>query len=256
MRPFEPGVERARALYRIPPAAPSGKTLEVCIEGQSLLSEADWSGGERAICVLHRSGTALPDTHSDSSNSDVTIHHATLNSDLPFGKSTFDLIILHGTLDQLPLLAEIDSPIRSAEKLVSKLTDFLSSEGILAGCVQNRWSIKNSLRRIAWLFKKPLGITGAPLMRNWPLSAFSCHRIAEHGGLVNIRMFGLVPNRDAPIKAFQIEPKLSRSIAKRQLFGLKPPLVSKPHYAIRRLLAESGVGHLVDESIFFWGKKP
>lgn len=257
MRPFEPGIERARALYRIPPVAPSGRTLEVCMEGQSILSKvADWPGEERSICVLHQANTTLPDEHFDGSASNVTVHHATLHGDLPFGKNTFDLIILHGTLDQLPLLAEPDNPISSAEKLIARLTALLGSEGILAGCVQNRSSIKNSLRRVAWLFKKPAGPAGTPRPRNWPLSALSCYRVAERGGLVNIKMFGLVPNRDAPIKAFQIEPKISRSIAKRQLFGLKPPLVSRPHYAIRRLLAETGVGHLVDESIFFWGKKP
>lgn len=254
MRPFEPGMERARALYRIPPVTTPGKTLEVCLEGQSLLREADWPGEKRSICVLHRSNATLPETRPSNSDSNVTIHHATLRGNLPYGKNTFDRIILHGTLDQLPLLAETDNPISSAERFIARLIALLASEGILAGCVQNRLSIKNVLRRAAWRFKKFAGMT--PPTHNCPLSAFSCHRVAEQAGLINIRMFGLVPNRDAPIRAFQIEPKLSRSIAKRQLLGLKPPLVSRHHYAIRHLLAETGIGHLVDESIFFWGKKP
>src|ERR1035437_5834295 len=96
---YEAPADRVRLLYRIPHAPNGGRTLELYNTVTPVLADDNWPGTNKTLC---RVGPGKPagfheDHHRDSHDQNYLDFHGPL----PFANQSFDLVILHRTLDDL-----------------------------------------------------------------------------------------------------------------------------------------------------------
>ncbi|CAN5730798.1 hypothetical protein BH11PSE8_BH11PSE8_06330 [soil metagenome] len=221
MIPYANPADRARALYRLPTAPARLRTLEIRHAREPLLQGAIWPGGPASQCVI-----ASPADTRFASPTDSEL----------FAGQSFDLVILHRTLDDLSAAGESTKTPFDAGAFVGRVAALLTPGGLLAGCVTNRFDRK----------------TLAPGRPRGAHSLGSLRGMLAAARLTDVRLFNLLPDCDSPLKLVDADPGLSRLAFRRELEGERE-YMSAPAYLARRLVVELGLSRHLESAIFFWG---
>src|SRR5262245_356024 len=97
MRPYEPDGARIRALYRVPTSPRRNRALELCCNRAPAFAGHSWPGESYITCTLQASSAALAGCSAGPRHGCV----AHYDRELPFSPASFDVVILHQTLDDL-----------------------------------------------------------------------------------------------------------------------------------------------------------
>jgi SAM-dependent methyltransferase len=240
MTPYASPIDRAKALYRIPTAPARNRTLEVCCASGPLVLAGPWRGEGHACCTIGATAEG-PDVSVAASS----LHCADLVDPLPFESQSFDLVVLHRTLDDLAATSPGDTP--RGEHFLAQVAGLLAPGGVVAGCLQNRDNLLLIARRAA----RKLGV--APPALHAAYSVRDLKRMLERAGLVDIRVFSLLPNCESPLRLIDIDPRVSRLMFRHELNAGRGHLVP---FIAKRLALELGLyRRLVTRAFFFWAYK-
>jgi SAM-dependent methyltransferase len=242
MTPYASPVDRAKALYRIPTAPRRNRTLEVCCGRAPFVLAGPWHGSGHACLTIG----ALPPTEAVCSEDVERFHQADLSAPLPWASQSFDLIVLHRTLEDLSAPSQAAS--FDVKGFLAQIGKVLAPGGVVAGCLQNR----HSLRWIAGRAARRLGASVPH--EHAAYSVRELRNLLETAPLVGSRIFSLLPNCDSPLRLVDTDPKISRLMFRHELIAARSrPL---PYFA-KRVAVELGLyGTLVTRAIFFWACKP
>ena len=224
--PTELEVAKVRLLYRIPVPPARARALELSVGGESPFLDSNWAGGR-------------------------VLGHA---EEFDFDDGSFDVVVLHRTLDDLTVLARRQGRVFAVAEFLSRVAAVLAGGGLVIGCVENRHALERVLRGLKRLAGRGAD-PGADRMPAHPLSVSACHRALASAGFGEIRLFSMLPGSELPSRLLGIEPGWSRRVCKRQLEVLRPPLVSPSSYIVWRMLAELGISQYLGPATFFWGRK-
>jgi hypothetical protein len=230
MTPYGTPAGRVRVLYRIASTAAIERTLEIrCAREPSVCVHAGSSGSGTCWTM-----DAWPDREEGvASKAD--------------GRSRFDLVVLHGTLDDLAA-ARADTTAFDAERFLIHVSALLSAGGVVAGCVQNAHSLMAVARRSARRF----GV-GTPAAADGHYSLRQLRSMLERAGFTAIHLFNLLPSGDRPLKLVDTAPTTSRLIYRHMVNASRLNFAS---FAFRRLAVEAGLyGRFMARAYFFWASK-
>lgn len=244
---YEAAADRARFLYRIPTAPNSNRTLELYHAGEPLLGDGDWPGIDKTLCRI--GPDKLIGSPEDSSRANRSLTHLDFRRPLPFADQSFDLVILHRILDDLAALPKGESHKFDPALFLENVSAVLAPDGIVAGCVNNRWSLKALTHKLKQL--------ATPARDTRPLSLFTLRNLNKAlsvAGYSDIRLFTLLPNCSAPSKLIDTDPVVSRMAFRNEL-KITHQVSLTPGYLVRRAMVELGMNRLLEDSIFFWASK-
>jgi SAM-dependent methyltransferase len=224
----DPDHARIRVLYRIPAVPARGRVLELVVTGESILRGRNWASEHVVVDVSGPEGAG----------------------GLPFPDGSFDVVVVHRTLDRMSALARRNGRKFVVGDFLSQSARLLCDDGLVIGCVENRLGLDRVLRGVKRLFDR--AVDDATVAG--PLSVLACHRALAAAGFKEIRLFNMLPDSDAPRRVMSIETSWSRSECKRQVEGMRG-LVGPSSYAMWRILAELGVSQYLGTATFFWGRK-
>ena len=240
-------MDRARFLYRIPTAPNCKRTLELYHAGSPLLRSGDWPSIDKTFCRV--GADHLVSAIDGSTCTDLSATHVDYRRPLPFANQSFDMVILHRVLDELAALPQRGSLEFNPALFLQNVATVMGSGGIVAGCVNNRWSLKALAHKIKH-WAGPTKSTSST--RFFTLRNLS--KTLSDAGYSDIRLFTLLPNCSAPSKLIDIDPAVSR-IAFRNELKITHQAGVSPGYLARRALVELGMNRLLEDSIFFWASK-
>lgn len=251
MRPFEPDDARVMALYRIPTPPGAGRVLEVSIRPPGVLGRYPWPGG-LAVTLTIGSPAAM-DRNGSSSGSRHRM--AVVGSEnLPFLDGSFDMLILHGTLEHLQENWPEGRQGAQISRFLSSATTVLVPGGLVAGCVKNRRSLSYNIRKLGVLLGVKRFRARAASLDRRRFSVPPIRRVLERAGLIDVELFSLFPDDRSPTLLFErdgegVRPHLIRNLqARRQE-------LSAWSYLAQHVVVRWGPKNLRCESIFFWGRK-
>jgi SAM-dependent methyltransferase len=238
MKPYELPISRARALYAIPTAPPPNRALELCCAREPLFLEVAWRGESCTVCALD---SATP------AGAHKNLKHADYRQPLPFAPGSFDLVVMHKTLDDLALAARRAGTQFDALRFVTGIGDLLAPGGVLAGCAGNR----SSPKRLARKARDAQAASDSPAL----LTLGACRKLLQNAGFTDVRLFSLLPNWQSPLRLVEAQHAIAK-IAFRHELESRRQHVSALNFWVRRLAVELGLYPYLEESIFFWGYKP
>ena len=246
---YETATCRARALYRIPTAPNSNRTLELHHARASLLSDFAWPGTHTS-CLLDIGNSLQPGaTPVPPATPGGNRCHANYRDPLPFANSSFDLVVLHRTLDDLANASRQIGQVFDSAAFLERVAQVLVPSGLVAGCVDNLAGLKSLVRRAKQLTRRSKAI---PAALHFTLG--SIRTLLNAGSFSDVRTFTLLPSCADPLRLIDTDPKVSR-IAFRHELQIARQTWSHPGYLARRLAVELGIYPDLEESIFFWAYK-
>jgi len=235
MKPYERDESRVRALYRVPLPAGRQRILELSCGRTPLLPGEPWRG-ERAVSAILDD---VPLCKSGAAN--VEQCRVDPREPLPFPAQSFDLVMLHGTLDALVRADAAWNAAGAREGLIARAAAALAPGGIVAGCVGNRTGL------MGW---RPNAPRGAATAGRGTYTMRSCAALLRRAGMHDVRVFNLVPNAAGPLAIFSTEWRLSRQAFLRELEVVRP-LLRVPAYLARRAVAELALNRHFEDWLFF-----
>ena len=166
---------------------------------------------------------------------------------MPFPQRSFDLVILHCTLDDLAASSLSPNASFDALAFLKKVVAVLVPGGLVAGCVDNRYDSKFFLRGMAqrWCGQDNRHAKAG-------LSLAKLRSLLDAAQLTDIRLFSLLPGCDSPLRLVDSDPGISR-LAFRHELEARREYLSTPSYLARRAVIELGLSRHLESAIFFWG---
>jgi hypothetical protein len=213
MNPYEPDISRVRAMYRLPLAAGRRRVLELRFDAAPVLADA------------------------------VEAQVTDAEAPLPFDAASFDLVVLHETLDRLAAagaLAHRDAAVAFVER-VGRL---IAAGGSVAGCVENRSALARAGR--------PPHADGG---RGATFSLRRCRAMLVRAGYRDVQLFSVLPHAGSPLRLINADADLSRIGFRRELDAIRASLGALA-YAARRLAVELALNRHREQSILFWARRP
>jgi SAM-dependent methyltransferase len=246
MKPYERGISRVHAMYRVPSPPRRTRMLELCFGAPSILTGFSWPGEFAVTCVLQNG--SLPVSTETLGNAEHAQCVADYRKALPFAARSFDLVIVHESLDRL---IGADHALENAQatiELIGRIRDVLVDDGVLAGSVGNRASFS----RWGNLFKTSHAEGDASPAATFTIR--SCRDVLARSGFSSVQTFNVLPGAQSPSRLINTDADLSRLGFRRELEAIRPSL-SLPGYVARRTLVELALNRFFEESIFFWGRR-
>jgi SAM-dependent methyltransferase len=217
-KPYHRDIDRIRALYRIPPAPrPGARTLDLFTGDAGSLDPA------APACVPCRID-------------------ADAGGPLPFDAASFDYAVLHGTLDALSA-SDGQAAAARRDALLTDVFRVLAPGGVVAGTAANESLVRRLL---------PAARRGA---RGAGLSLRTAERALRSLGLVEVRVFTLVPNAQSPLRLVEVHDEVARAFFAAEV---RRQRTSLPWWGflVRDLLVRTGLYADLQPSLFFWGRRP
>lgn len=240
-------ISRTRTLYRIPTVPNDNRVLELYHNRLPILADYEWPGTSKNIFrVDTHPCPSIPSNTVTESENDSPCHFHYLEQ-LPFPDNSFDLIILHHTLDDLTFSAKHSGTKFDTASFLNSIAMKLVPNGLLAGCVANRISKKN----IIHYFKN--NRTGG-IQTKSARSTFSLgelRKLLSNNIFSDARIYNLLPNSDEPLRLVDVTPRISK-IAFRHEIEYARGSYSRLGYLIRSISVEAGLYPYLEESFFFW----
>jgi len=235
MKPYGRDESRVRALYRIFAPGERRRVLEICWGATGALGGEPWPDEAAITCVVGRAPVPAQGA------SPGAICRADARA-LPFARGSFDLVVLHGTLDGLTASDPAWRDPSALDGFVAGAIDLLTPRGVLAGCVSNRFRLARWLRGGHARVQPP----------GW-FSLGSCTALLRRAPLRDVQLFTVIPDAQAPLGLVSTDRDLSRHAFRRELETVRPAL-GFADYAVRRLFADLALNRYIEGSLFFCGR--
>jgi SAM-dependent methyltransferase len=240
MKPYETPADRLRALYRIPTAPPPNRVLELCCGPErTLFVDGDWPGESRTVCLIGPQQTRA---------TTAEVHTASIGQPWPFAPGSFDLVVLHKTLDDLHFAASNGGTALEPRAFLAQVGDLLTAGGLVAGCASNATGMNALLRRT--------GLRRVEVNKDDHafLTASGCQSLLHSSGYHEIKTCVVLPSWNSPLRLVESEAQVARVAFRSELEATRPR-ISPFSYAVRRLVCELGLYRHLEDSLFFWGYK-
>jgi hypothetical protein len=235
MQSFESSITRLRAIYRIPTTADTQRVLELHVGEPGPVLDDAWPASSAISCrIVDRVGAAPPSTVEIAqgfSTCDVPFA-----GPLPFAAGSFDMAVLHFTLDGL---ANVSRSRRSApvvNEWLARVAQVLRPGGIVAGCESNATS--------------PMARAGRPRSRP-PMSVLTCARVLGRAGFADVQVFNLIPDAAEPRAIVSVENKMSRRAFAHEIQSARES-VGLAGYLVRSAMVQLSIHRLVEPVMFYW----
>lgn len=240
MKPYESPTNRLLALYQIPTAPAPNRVLEVCCGRPPVFLNSVWEGSSLAVCHV-----GPVKSNADASN----LHQIEIGEAFPFAPASFDLIILHKTVDDVTAHASSSSTEFDSDSFLVAICQLLAPHGVVAGCATSGNRLNSLRRRI----RLPRAI-GSMHDNHSCFTSEGWHEFLQRGGLIDIKVFIVLPHWDSPLRLIENDSAVSRRAFLNELEATRPA-ISRPSYLLRRMIAQLGLYRYLEDSIFFWGHR-
>jgi SAM-dependent methyltransferase len=244
MKPYHSGIARLRAIYQLPTPAGNAAVLELHLSERGRVVDSQWPAELVVSCRL-----AATVSRPWNVSSIKTRHHeceASYHQPLPFAPQTFDVVILHHTLDELASAFRQTSSRQIAEDWLRQIVSIIRPGGVVVGCGLNRTNPGS------WLRNAGLASATAPARA---LGIVSCKGLLVRVGFDEPRVFNLWPDSTEPSTIASVDRVASKRAFRYELESRRAAL-NLPGYLARRVLVELGLNRFLEETLFFWGYKP
>jgi hypothetical protein len=171
---------------------------------------------------------------------------------VPFREGSFDILILHRILEELPEMWRGPGLASHVSGFVSRASRVLVSGGLVAGCVTNRFSLAYNLNRLGASFRRLRRHAASPARCSFSRSFLK--GVLERAGLTDIELFWLFPDDQSPTLLFEDDRSSAKALWLRDLSRRRHKM-ARWRFLAERLVLELGPLNLRCESIFFWGRK-
>ena len=212
MKPYEPDIARVRAMYRLPTAPPPNRVLELYVGAPHVLAGGAWPGSTATTARLDDP-----------------------RAQLPFPAESFDVVLLHRTLEAV---IERDAGFRDPtvlSGLFRRIGAVLARNGIVAGCLRRRG-----------LHRRVLGTV---------VTHRSLGRALSGAGYESISTYSVLPSGDSPTRLIDTRAWLSRIAFRRELDTVHASL-RWPAYLARRAVVELALNRRIEPWLAFYGRRP
>lgn len=239
----EPGA-RLRALYQAPGPQDSKAAIEIHLTDSGRVLRHGWPAQRLVSCRL--CSNPSPRALGDSPGVETCHHH--FEGRLLFADQSFDVVILHNTIDDLLTATPGLAPRTLLDLWFTEAFRLLRPGGLVIGCGTN-WASPR-----LWLSNAG----GSPLPRPFwrRFIGISGYRSAlSRSGFTEPQIFNLVPDAHAPRSIISTQPELSRRAFRRELDIMRDSL-SPLSFFLRRLIVAAALNRYFERTVFFWGNKP
>lgn len=245
MKIYESPIERMRAIYQCPAASDMARVLELHVGDFGPILNQNWPAKLAISCrLVNRVGELR---YTPKAESGFIKCEALLNEVLPFASGSFDMAILHYTLDDLATGLSRRKSRVIAEHWLREIARVICPEGLVVGCGSNGCSPIPALKR--YLSKGQQSVTN----RSQPvMSVLSCAKILDQTGFHDIEVFNLLTDTNNPRSLASIDPLLSRRVFEHELQSIRESL-GFGGYLIRKLLLHLSADRFLEPNIFYWG---
>jgi len=218
--------------------------LELCFGAPSIFAGFIWPGELGVTCVLQ--GESLDKSHELLANTEHPRCIADYRKPLPFAARSFDIVILHETIDRL---INADHEMKDADvmlRFISRIREILADGGVLAGCFANRTGISR------WGNVLRTQYAESNASKQGAFTVGSCRELLGRSGFSRVQTYNVVPDAMSPSRLINTDADLSRLGFRRELEAARPSL-SLLGYLARRTLVELALNRYLEDSIMFWG---
>jgi SAM-dependent methyltransferase len=224
---------RLRAFYQLP--TPPGLTaaLELHIDDSGKVLDDEWPAETLISCRL----TAEQPSNNNRVGGRIQEREVSILEVLPFQRDTFDIVILHYTLDELAKLLPARNSHQVVDDWLTRVARLLRPGGLVVGCTANATSPRH------WF--KPTAALGIE----------SCRKALLRAGYRDPEIFNLIPNVEAPRAIYSTEPLASGRAFSRELDATRGHF-SCSSYLIRKAIVAYRLNRYLEGTLFFWGHKP
>lgn len=184
---YESSRQRQALVYRLSSPPPPNRTLEIVAARAGIGDCRIDPFGNSMVCNIHFGD------RKNHSNAGAAIHgliDRNGHCSLPVETASFDLIVLHFTIDELCHTASQQNSEEMISSLLREVRRALVYSGIVAGCFHSRWS---------WFSAKKLLVRRRSLNELPPWSVTKCKLALQSSGLDNVEIFNMLPNADSPM---------------------------------------------------------
>lgn len=237
---------RLGAIYQIPTPPGSAAALELHLSDAGRVMDDQWPADLLVSCRL-TSEVSRPwhvaDIKAKRHDCETSYHEP-----LPFAPASFDVVLLHHTLDGLASVFRQARPLEIADEWLRQVASILRPGGLVVGCGLNRSSPGR------WLRHHGAG-SGTAAAEISALSVLSCPTALLQAGFCNPQVFNLLPDSSAPRSITSVEADASKRSFRHALDATRESL-NLPAYLVRKLLVELSLNRFLESTLFFWGYKP
>jgi hypothetical protein len=243
MQTFESPIARLRAIYRIPTTADTQRVLELHVGEHGPVVDATWPATSVVSC-------RLVDDAMAPSASTVGIEPGFQSCDcgwaapLPFPPGSFDMVVLHFTLDDLAAAAGSRGTAAGVDEWLRRVAQVLRPGGIVAGCAANATSPAARRGRGAGARRG-----GRPTM-----SVLTCAEVLGSAGFVGIQVFNLIPDAAEPRAIVASDRVMSRRAFAHEIQSVRESL-GFAGLLVRRAMLRLSLHRLVEPAMFYWGTR-
>lgn len=252
MKLYESAADRARLLYRIPAVPGTKRTLELYHSALPLHLHYESTVRPLTLCRISsriQTATESIPVRKNKTRTAVDVQ-AGYDEALPFPNGSFDLVILHRTLDELVASQSGGQRGFDAPRFLKYIQAVLAPGGVVAGCVTNRWALSAIRNKLG-----PFAARSQDQRQPGHYSLAGIRKSLATAGFSGARIFTLLPNCAEPSKLIDTDPTISR-IAFRNELNIARHRKATSSYFARVALVELGMNRHLEEAFFFWAVKP
>lgn len=242
LRPYELASARLRAIYQLPAMVDGAGVLELYLQDHGRVVDGEWPARQLVSCRLVGGDRGSPVTTPMIGR----LHgcEASYDEPLPFTAASFDLVILHHTLDDLAAALPQRPPRQVAEEWLARIASILRPGGVVAGCGRNGSSLRG------WHWRRRAVTSGSSEVA--ALSVLSCQGALLSAGFRDIQVCNLWPDPQAPSTLAAVEVEASRRAFRYALESSRDSL-SRSGYLLRKAVVELGLNRFLEPHLFYWG---
>ena len=223
MKPYHTGAARLRAIYQLPTPPGNAAVLELHLSDAGRVMDDQWPAELLVRCRL------TPEVSRPWWAADIKSRphdcEASYHEPLPFAPGSFDVVLLHHTLDELASVFRQKRPRQVADEWLRQVASLLRPGGLVVGCALNRTSPGS------WLHRARTGSTIAAAEVR-VLSVLSCKAALSNAGFCNPEVFNLLPDASAPLAIASVEAGASKRWFRHALDAMTGSL-HLPGYRVR-----------------------
>jgi SAM-dependent methyltransferase len=245
LRPYELASARLRAIYQLPAVLEHAAVVEFHLGDHGRVVDGEWPVDLAVSCRLVADG--CPSSIAMPVSKRLHSCQASYNQPLPFHAASFDLAILHHTLDDLAAAFPQRRPREVADEWLIRIASILRPGGVVAGCGLNASSPR------CWRWRKGGATSGTSDVA--ALGVRSCQGALLGAGYRDIQVCNLWPDPQAPSTIAAVEGEASRRAFRYALESSRASL-SRSGYLVRRAVVELGLNRLLERHLFYWGRRP
>ena len=242
LRPYESASARLRAVYQLPVAVDGAAVLELHLRDHGRVVDGEWRARQVVSCRLVGGGCGSPIANPLTSRMQTC--QASYNEPLPFAAASFNLVILHHTLDDLATAFPQRRPRQVAAEWLGRIAPILAPGGVVAGCGRNG-SIPH-----CWSWWR--GGTTSGFSEVAALGVHSCQSVLLGAGFRDVQVSNLWPDPQAPSSIAAVETEASRRAFRYALESSRASL-SRSGYLVRRVVVELTLNRFLEQHLFYWG---